>query len=323
MTTDLVRPSTDATIVRDNRLVSLVSEDYLRNTYDELMSSGLELRVPRLDGTFWFPASESRVKKDSLLAKLSFGSMVSVLGGAHGVLLAWGDITAVPGANPVTDVTCGLMLASMSLLFPGVYYSLFAPAGGGNRSAFQLWLRKHGVSISGFASRKLLKKLRSSELAMVTVVDSKGLRHVVHKRMVDGVPVFSLVPDPAVRKSVAAPAAKSITATTVVVPFGVQKDVLSEEAMEVVSRIQVLGERLSGLSLPVDATHVVERAEADVQELVGIRSRIMKLDPETVEGATVVGTLLRIEAELKGVVQDCVEGLDRELRIQNTYVVNR
>jgi hypothetical protein len=26
---------------------------------------------------------------------------------------------------------------------------------------------------------------------------------------------------------------------------------------------------------------------------------------------------------LKGVVADCVEGLDRELRIQNTYVVNR
>jgi hypothetical protein len=323
MSTNLIRPSAKTGFVRDSERVSHVSEAGLRFPYEELKKRGRVLREPRTDGKFWFPVPESRARRDKVFANLSFPSVVMAFGGSK-VLIELAGPSAAAGDNMFSTLAAVLMTVAMPLVIPGMFYYAFGTADQHvDKLGLRSWFLSHGVRISNDAANKLKGKLRSSKFAVVTVVDNDGLKHVVHKeKMVDGVPVFSLEPDPAV----AAPAAKNITATaaaTTVIPFGVPKGVLSEEAMEVVSRIQVLGERLTGLSLSVDAAHVVGRAEADVQELVGIRSRMIKLDPEAVEGTAVLGTLLRIEAELKGVVADCVEGLDRELRIQHTYVVNR
>jgi hypothetical protein len=322
MSTDLIRPSVKVGYVRDSELVLHVSEAALRFPYEELKKRGRVLREPRSDGKFWFPVPESRARRDKVAANLSFPSVVMAFGGSKVLIDLAGPGTAA-GDNMFSTLAAVLILVAIPSIAPGMFYYAFGTADQHvDKLGLRSWFLSHGVRISNDAANKLKGKLRSSKFAAVTVVDNDGLKHLVHKEIVDGVPVFSLVTDPAVSMSVgAASTAKSITAA--VVPFGVPKGVLSEDAMEVVSRIQVLGKRLTGLSLSVDAAHVVGRAEADVQELVGIRSRMIKLDPEAVEGAAVLSTLLRIEAELAGVVEDRVEGLDRELRVQNRYVVNR
>jgi len=321
MTTDLVLPSAKAGFVRDMYFVPRASEADLMLPYEGLKERGVVLREPRTDGKFWFPVSESRIRRDNTFSKLAFSSAAATMGVS--ITLASLMVNSVlPESDLLTDATYVSMLAPMFLMLPGFFFAFSTTVKQVNESSFRAWLLVHGVRISAQAAYELRRKLKSSKFSHVTIADGDGLKHVVHKGMDNGVPVFSVVPDPAVVNSVtAAPIRKSIEAA--VVPFAVPKGVLSGKAMRVVSRIQVLGERLSGLSLSVEMGHVVERAEADVQELVALRSRMIRLNPKAVEGAAVLSTLLRIEAELTGVVEDCVEGLDRELRIQNTYVVNR
>jgi hypothetical protein len=314
MTTDLVRLPDNTAFVRDSQLATRLSEDELMAPYNALKKHGVVLREPRTDGKFWFPVPEPRTRRDNTFAKVSFSSAAATMCGS--ITLASLMVNGLlPESDLLTSVTYMSMLAPMFLMLPGFFFTFGTTVRQANELGLRAWFLGHGVRISGQAAYELQGKLRSLKSSKVAVVDNDGVRHEVLKEFVDGVPVFSLAAASTVST------VKSIEAA--VVPFAVPKGVLSGKAMRVVSRIQVLGERLAGLTLSVEMGHVVERAEADVQELVDIRSRMIRLNPKAVEGAAVLSTLLRIEAELAGVVEDCVEGLDRELRVQNTYVVNR
>jgi hypothetical protein len=196
-----------------------------------------------------------------------------------------------------------------------------------NSKMFGKWLRSKGISASISAVETLVKKLKRSDVSMAVYTDSDDCVYEIHKDMVDGVPVFSVSSEPIMGPVAALEAKKSkalaaqVAPAVVVVPVPVS--VLSEESQEVVDRIQATVKRLEGHVLSTETAHVMSRVQDDIQELVGTQVRILALDPETVEDESVLRALLGMESELKRVVSEQVEALQKQQRITSEYVEGR
>jgi hypothetical protein len=99
--------------------------------------------------------------------------------------------------------------------------------------------------------------------------------------------------------------------------------VLSKKSNDVLTRINGRLAQLADMKLSPEDAHAVDRVKNDADNLIEVRTQILKLNNQEKESSSIPRILATLEKELVRIVDNHVDALKRQMLIQESYINER
>jgi len=99
--------------------------------------------------------------------------------------------------------------------------------------------------------------------------------------------------------------------------------VLAADEVELVNSIWNTLDRMLPLVKDVEVNHVMARAVEDVDNLVDLRGQMLALNPDLPADPNIKQTLIRLQAELSGIINQRITYLNKQIQVNTAYIQDR